>query len=279
MIEALRRLAAPLDSGPNRIALTTALRSTLATVAPLVLLSRLGFDADAHLAVVGALGTAMVDVGGPYRSRLAAMGFLALAGPVLLVAGMLVAAHWWLAAPLILAIALGSGLIRAIGPGGNSLGINTTVAFLVGLSLVGDPTPRWGVAYGAGALWTIVVTLAFWHLRPYRRLEREVAGAWEAVAALVLAAAAPGGGGIVADIVREQHMTKAHRALRLAVEQARDALGEMRAGMATPPPGPGPPPSRSTRSRAALPRARRCGRRAMRRWRRCNAAAMPSAAT
>src|SRR5258707_13723564 len=104
MIEAWRRLAAALDTGPNRIALTTALRSTLATVVPLVLLSSLGRDADAHLAVIGALGTAMVDVGGPYPSRPAAMGFLALAGPILLLVRPLVAAHWWPAAPLGVAV-------------------------------------------------------------------------------------------------------------------------------------------------------------------------------
>jgi uncharacterized membrane protein YccC len=149
---------------------------------------------------------------------------------------MLVAAQWWLAAPLIFGIALGSGLIRAIGPGGNSLGINTTVAFLVGLSLGGaGPAWSWAAAYCGGALWTIVVALAFWHLRPYRRLEQEVASAWEAVAALVLTASAPPvGGGTVATMAREQRMTMAHRAARLAVEQARDALGEMRAGTAGP---------------------------------------------
>src|SRR6266849_1436270 len=231
MIDAWRRLAASLDTGPNRIALSTALRSTLATVVPLVVLPWLGLDADAHIAVIGALGTAMVDVGGPYRSRLAAMGFLALAGPSLFLLGMLVAAQWWLAAPLIFAIALGSCLIRAVGPGGNSLGINATVAFLIGLSVGGGAAwswaaGGWAAAYCGGALWTILVTLAFWHLRPYRRLEREVASAWEAVAALVVTAAtAPTDSGAVAALGREQRVTKVHRALRVAVEQARDALG------------------------------------------------------
>src|SRR5689334_1664464 len=234
MIEAWRRLAAALDTGPNRIALTTALRSTLATVAPLVLLSALGREADADLAVGGALGTALVDVGGPYRSRLAAMGFLTLAGPVLLLLGALVAGHWWLAAPLVFAVALGSGLIRAIGPGGNSLGINTTIALLIGLSIGGGVAGSGAAAYGGGALWTILVTLAFWELRPYRRLEREVASAWEAVAALVAMAAAPAEDGAVAAIDREQRVTRAHRAARVAVEQARDALGETRAGIAGP---------------------------------------------
>ena len=229
----LRQLGARLATGPNRIALSTALRGTIATVTPLAVLPTLGWGDLAYPTVLGALNTSMVDVGGSYRNRLAAMALFALVGPCLLLLGAVASGHWWLAALFMFAIAVASGLVRAIGPGSTSFGINTAVSFLVGLSVgaAGGPHELWALGFGGGALWTILVALAFWQLRPYRRLEQEVAGAWEAVAELVSAAqAAIPGATVVARRRREQRLAARHRAARDAVERAREALGEMRAG-------------------------------------------------
>src|SRR6202049_3776202 len=206
----LRRLGGRLASGPSRIALSTALRGTIATVLPLALLPRLGLAELAYPAVLGALATSMVDVGGPYRTRLVAMLVQALGGPCLLLLGRAAVEHWWLAALVMGAIGVLSGFIRALGPGGASLGINTAVAFLVGLQVgeIGRQEAAWALGYGTGGLWTVVVVLAFWQLRPYRRLEQEVAGAWEAVAALVAGGARGEGESVVMRRRREQR----HRA-------------------------------------------------------------------
>lgn len=233
----LKALGERLDTGPNRIALSTALRGTIASVAPLALLPRFGLGDLAYPAVLGALATSMVDVGGPYRSRLVAMLIQALGGPCLLLLGALAVGHWWLAALVMAAIGILSGLIRALGPGGASLGINTAVAFLVGLPIgtLGGAAPLWALGYAIGGLWTVLVALGFWQLRPYRRLEQEVASAWEAVAALVAAVAADGAAAsVVARRRREQAIAARHAAAREAVERAREALGEMRAGTAGP---------------------------------------------
>jgi uncharacterized membrane protein YccC len=232
----LMNLRERLGSGPNHIALSTALRGTIATVVPLVVLPRLGLGDLAYPAVLGALATSMVDVGGPYRARLVGMLVQALGGPALLLLGSAVVERWWLAAPLMAAIAIACGLIRALGPAGASLGINTAVAFLVGFQ-VGETAAMpasWPLGYGAGGLWTIAVALAFWQLRPYRRLEQEAASAWEAVAALVAAVAGAGDGSVVTRRRREQAIAAAHAAAREAIERCRAALGEMRAGTAGP---------------------------------------------
>jgi uncharacterized membrane protein YccC len=232
----LQRLGEQFARGPNRIALSTALRGTIATILPLVLLPRLGFAELAYPAVLGALATSMVDVGGPYRTRLVAMLVQALGGPCLLLLGSAAVEHWWLAALVMAAIGILSGFIRALGPGGASLGINTAVAFLVGLQVgeIGRQEAAWALGYGTGGLWTVVVVLAFWQLRPYRRLEQEVAGAWEAVAALVEAVAGAEDESVVARRRREQRIAASHTAARAAVELAREALGEMRAGTVGP---------------------------------------------
>src|SRR4029077_16728906 len=91
-----RQLGAQLATGPNRIALSTALRGTIATVPPLALLPLLGWGDLAYPTVLGALNTSMVDVGGSYRNRLTAMALFAIVGPSLLLLGAAVSAPWGL---------------------------------------------------------------------------------------------------------------------------------------------------------------------------------------
>jgi uncharacterized membrane protein YccC len=232
----LKEMRERLGSAPNRIALSTALRGTIATAAPLVLLRAPGLGAFAYPAVLGALATSMVDVGGPYRSRLIGMLTQGLGGAALLLLGTLTGDYWWFAAAVMAAIGILSGIVRAVGPGGQSLGVNAAVAYLVGLQVgeAGGGVPLWVFGYALGGLWTVVVALAFWQLRPYRRLEQEVAIAWEAVAALLAAVSIEDDGKVVARRRREQLIATRHAAARDAVEKAREALGETRSRTAGP---------------------------------------------
>ena len=230
----LKQWRAWLDSSPNRIALSTAARGTIAAATPLALLPPLGLGELAYPAVLGALATSMVNVGGPYGSRLAVMLVQALGGPCLLLLATTTVASPWAAALAMAAIGIGCGMIRALGPGGAALGINMAVAFLVGLQIgeVGGLASRWAEGYAGGGLWTVLVAFAFWQLRPYRRLEQEVASLWQVVAALVAATRTAGEAGSTPH--SEQAIAAAHAAVRDAVERAREALGEVRAGIAGP---------------------------------------------
>jgi uncharacterized membrane protein YccC len=207
------------------------MRGMIATATPLVVLPLIGGAELAHLAVIGALGVSMVDVGGPYRRRLAAMVIAGLLGPSLLIAGLHVGGNLWLGAVLMTLLALGSGLVRALGPGGVSFGINMAVAFLIGVGAGALGTADeglWAGGYFCGAAWTVLVTVGFWQVRPYRRLEQEVAGAWQSVADL-LAVIGPEQGASTRHR-REQAVAARHRAAREAIERAHDAVGEARAG-------------------------------------------------
>jgi uncharacterized membrane protein YccC len=228
------RIRALLSSGANRIALSSAARGALATVVPLIVLPLLGIGAASRLAVIGALTTSNVDMGGSYRSRLAAMLALALLGPLVALLGMQTGAHWWLAAGCIFVIALGGGLVRALGPGGASLGLNLCVAFLIGHQ-VGEEAPpgeelALAAGYLGGALWTVLLALVFWQIRPYRRVEQEVAAAWQGVATLVREArlAEASSPSVVGRRRREADLARQHRSAREAIETARAGLGEMR---------------------------------------------------
>ena len=221
-------------SGANRVALSTALRGTLATVVPLAVLPHTGLAGIGYPAVLGALATSLVDVGGPYRTRLVAMLVQALGGPCLLLLGTVSEGRWWLAAGVMAAIGVLSGLIRAVGPAGPSLGTNMAVAFLVGLQLamLGEAhAALWAAGYAAGGVWTVAIALAFWQLRPYRRLEQEVAVAWETVALLLRIPAASTYASAVGRLRRERKVGALHADLAAALERSRDVVGEIRAGM------------------------------------------------
>jgi uncharacterized membrane protein YccC len=223
-----RELRADFATGPMQIALSTAVRASLSTVLPLAMLPHLGYAALAYPAVLGALATSLVDVGGPYRTRLLAMLAQALLGACLLLLGSAVVGLWWLAAAVVAAIGILSGLIRALGQGGVSLGTNMTVALLVGVQLgqfrLGDEKV-WALGYSVGGLWTVLITLIFWELRPYRRLKQEVASVWDAVAKLLATSVEPSPDQDTE--ARERRIVAAHAAVRAALEQSRDSLSEL----------------------------------------------------
>jgi len=238
MWKTLRQLRGNLAASPNRIAFAWALRGTIATGLPLVALPALGLGPLSNFVVIGALNTSMVDVGGSYRSRLAAMALNAVISPMALLLGSFARENGWIAAALMLLVAFASGLIRALGPAGVSLGLTVGLTFLVGIGVHhhGGSALEWAALYIAGGLWTILLTLAFWHVRPYRRLEQEVAAVWEETATLVATARAFVGPrpSVVRRRRQERLIAKRHQALREAVEKALSSLGYVRGKVSGP---------------------------------------------
>ena len=106
------------------------------------------------------------------------------------------------------------------------------MTFLVGIGVHdrGGGAIEWATLYIAGGAWTILIALAFWRLRPYRRLEQEAAAAWEEAAALVATARAFVGPrrSVVRRRRQERLTAKRHQLLREAVEKALSSLGYAR---------------------------------------------------
>jgi uncharacterized membrane protein YccC len=229
----LRRWLARFDTSPNRIALSYALRGTVAIATPLFVLPPLGLGAIANIVVIGALQTSITDVGGPYGSRLRGMATNSAIAPLLLLAGTWCGTNWWLAGLVMALVAMTGGLMRALGPGAAVLGITFGVALLIGAQLqlpLGEAAAV-ALAYAGGGVWTIFIALAVWRLRPYKRLEQEVGSIWEELAALT-AALPPAAEGIVARRREEQALAARQRSLRDTIERARAALGEARGEIA-----------------------------------------------
>jgi uncharacterized membrane protein YgaE (UPF0421/DUF939 family) len=238
MWKTLRQLRGNLAASPNRIAFAWALRGTIATGLPLVALPALGLGPLSNFVVIGALNTSMVDVGGSYRSRLTAMALNVGLSPLALLLGSFARDNGWIAATLMFIVAFASGHIRALGPAGVSLGLTVGLMFLVGIGVHhhGGSALEWAALYIAGGLWTILLALVFWHFRPYRRLEQEVAAVWEETATLVATARAFVG--LRPSVVRrrrqERLIAKRHQALRDAVEKALSSLGYVRGQISGP---------------------------------------------
>ena len=212
----------------NEIALSWAVRSSCATALPLLIMPLFGFEQASRLLAIGALNTSMVDVGGTYRNRLIAMGFNAVLSPISLLLGAGSRDHWPLATALMFIIALASGMARALGPSITPLGLFVGLSFLIGTNLQPGLAVSIEAAalYSAGAFWTMFIAVAFWRLRPFKRLEQEVASVWESVSAFVGATNASGGHGALGR--RERFLARRQVAVRDAVERARNALGEIR---------------------------------------------------
>src|SRR3954451_16856104 len=134
-LEADASLRGKLATSPNRIAFVWALRGTIATGLPLVALPALGMGALSNFVVIGALNTSLVDVGGSYRSPLTAMILNSVLPPIALLLGSCSRDSWLTSAVLMFVIAFASGLVRALGPAGISLGLTVGLTFLVGIGV------------------------------------------------------------------------------------------------------------------------------------------------
>lgn len=228
---------ARLESGAGRIALATAARGTIVVGTTLILPPAIGLGGYEGVAALGALGASMSDLGGLYPVRLAGMIATALIGGLLLFLGAACAPLLLVATVAMFGVAMAAGMARALGPVGTPVGLNLATAFLIGIQTGGaDPGAggaayaRFGLAYAIGGLWAVVAILAVWQARPYKRVELDLAGTWEALAELATTALEATGSGesAVANRRHERELALRHRAVTDAIERAQSGLGEMR---------------------------------------------------
>jgi len=218
------RLRARLSLPPNQIAVGQSLRAVLALSVPLALLSAVGHPVAGLLWVVGALQVVLADGSGPYRDRLLSMLLVSFLVPEIYWLGTQTAAPWWAAAMLVFALSFLGGLMRAIGPRGALLGLVSTVSYLLG-TLTAAPAMTALAHTGwffVGCLWTFLLAVASWRLRPYLSLQRETGTALDSAARLLAAVSAG-----------NEHPRDLERDARAAVETARAALDATRAMVPT----------------------------------------------
>lgn len=212
--------AAQWLAAPRRIALSFAVRGTVAMMVPFAVLLELGYPAGGVFAAIGGLYAMLAGAGGAYQQRLGAMALALSVGAVSVFVGAVLPPSEWLSPVVLAAVALLAGMARVFGRSGISLGLSASIMFLVG-TFASAPAGQAGVAagfYALGCLWVMVFQLLLWWTRPYRILLHQVAASFEACAALVATLALAGAGGrpaIVRRRMRVQHQ-RAREAIRAA---------------------------------------------------------------
>jgi uncharacterized membrane protein YccC len=224
-VKQLARDAARLQ--PGRPALWVGLRTALAVAAPMLIASRIE-PQIATWATLGGFGVVLVDKGGAYRTRAAAMLAAALGGALGALAGTLAAdSH---VVPVVVAAGTAICAMAATWPGpAVAVGNSIAVQLIVATTLPHDPARPWLPALGflAGGAWTLVLALLLWPVRIYRparlaamRCVREVARHAAEVAARD--DRDPAGW--------RDAVTRRHRAIRETLEAARAVLAATRRG-------------------------------------------------
>ncbi len=221
------RTAAAL--APARPAFAAGLRAAIATVAPLLAATLLGSPGGTWMSLAGFVG-ALADKGGPYRTRAATMGTLALAAAVAVALGTLSAGRLPIAVSLTFLVAVACSLARVWGTAGVSVGVSVLNIFVIALALPPatphDVLTRAGFVLVGGA-WAMIVSLVLWPLRPYRPVRLAVSRCYRALA------------DYADNIARRLGDPAAHDAhvlppgaaeVRAALEEARAALATVRRG-------------------------------------------------
>jgi uncharacterized membrane protein YccC len=201
----------------------------VATVVPLALAHALGLGGATWMSLGGFSG-ALADRGGPYRTRAATMGAVALCSAAAIVLGTLASGHLALAIPLTFVVALATSLGRVWGAAGVSVGGAALTAFVIALAFpagAGDGAFSRAAYEVAGGVWAMAIALVLWPLQPYRPARLAVAQSYRALAAYTADVALHLRATLSTDT---SELPAGSAAVRAALEDARLTLAQSRRG-------------------------------------------------
>jgi uncharacterized membrane protein YccC len=223
-----RSATAVADARP---AYAAGVRAALATVLPLILAPYLPPGAGTWVSLSG-LNTAIMDKGGPYRTRAHILSALTVASAVAAIVGSLISGHVILAASLTFVLAMLCGLVRAWPDFGPGFGVTILVTYAIALAVPAasfQAAALRGLWIIVGGLWTILLATLLWPLRPYRPVRLRVAECYRAIARFASAH-----GDQLSAGGADEPASLTHRivTVRTAIENARTALAVSRLGRA-----------------------------------------------
>ncbi|MBV9110834.1 MAG: FUSC family protein, partial [Gemmatimonadetes bacterium] len=165
--------------------LAAGLRAAVATVVPMLAAAALELPGATWLGLAG-FSVAIADKGGAYATRARTMGALTLAIALAGVLGGLASGKPQLSIPLIFAWALVGAFIRAFGAAAISVGVSSTITFVISLAApahgIGDAMQRGELLLVGGAL-ALALSLFLWPIRAYRPARQALAACYRSLAA------------------------------------------------------------------------------------------------
>lgn len=216
----------------GRPAYAAGLRASLATVIPLAAGQFLDLGGAGTWMSLGGFNGALSDRGGAYRSRAQTMAVLLATGAVAACLGTLASGHLIPALIVTFGVAFATSVLRVWGNPGVSIGGATLSVYVLALAIP-PANPRDALVRAGylilGGLWAMGIALVLWPLRPYRPARLAIASCYEALAEYIVQ---------IAESARlhrttewpVQHTPAAASHMRVALENAREVLVQLRRG-------------------------------------------------
>jgi uncharacterized membrane protein YccC len=220
--------------GPWKSSVATGMRTTAATVVPLVIGQLAGDTALGMLAGIGGLNVSLSDIGGPYRTKAVTMGVATLSLAAAAYLGTVVGRSLWLSLPMMFLLAGGAGLAGLYGNAAAKVSFLSLVLFILMVGIpagVADATER-SMALIGGGLWAMALSLWLWPLHPYQPIREAVAACYRAIGVFIGAACRTRVGGEEAGSGWSEAVTQERATVVEAIAQALGTIGGIRASRA-----------------------------------------------
>ncbi|HWK45444.1 MAG TPA: FUSC family protein [Stellaceae bacterium] len=189
-LETLRaRLSAAVPLNLEALSVAAGIRAAFACALPVLIAELLGMRVLSWIAIVAFWGC-LVDQGGAWRTRFAAMAGFTVFAAIGCVLATLIKPHLWLAVPFVLLWSFGGSMVRVYGAATATAGLLATVAVLVALDVPGEGLADALILGGltiTGGLWAMLLVLVLWRLHPYGPARRAVGDCWHALAGFAAA--------------------------------------------------------------------------------------------
>jgi uncharacterized membrane protein YccC len=153
----------------------------------------MGHPAASAIAVMGAWSVGLVNVDEAYRQQATAKIAAAISITAMLFLANLVHGTLWLSAVTMFLVMFVAGFVSLYGQAASSISLITSIMFIVALAKFAT-FPDWSTVLQqcafclAGGIWSIVVSLGLWVVRPYAPVLQSVANCYSTLSQLVASA-------------------------------------------------------------------------------------------
>lgn len=175
---------------PGKPAIASSIRALISVLVPLGIGVWTGNPGASATAIIGAWFVGLVNVEGVYRQKATAKIVAALSITAMLLLANLVHGTLLLSAVTMFLVMFLTGFVGLFGQAASAISLITSLAFVVALAKFAT-FPSWTIVLQqcifclAGGMWSIVLSVGIWRLRPYQPVIQSVANCYAALSQLV----------------------------------------------------------------------------------------------